>query len=504
MRGRHARRPAINHRSLLAPAVWVRATLVPGSRVGRRLAFIALVDAIGSGLYYTGAALFFTRYVGLSAGQVGTGLTIAGLAGLVFALPVGMLADRVGCGRVLIGLQLCRAVCYAAYCGVTGFGPFVVVAAFIGITDAATPPNHQAVVAAAVPADERVDTLAKVRAVRNIGFGVGALATTVAIAQGTRGAYLALVAANAVSFLLAAALLYAIGVTRTDVSVRPVARAPLTFRIPIRYACAAVLNGVLSVHTTLLAIAMPLWIAGHTKVPATLLGPLITANTVLAVLAQARVARPASQLAGALRAAGRAGLALAGFAVLMYLVAQSPGPLLAAGLAVAAVLFLTAGELLQSAAGWTVSHELAPAERRSQYLSTFQLGISVQAIAAPWLITRAVFPTPGGWLVFAAVVAVAGIGMRLVRARRAARHRLVTGAHGQVRPTVPSRVRRADPGRRRRDDAGAARLLNPSAGTGSRWATRNARGSDTGKIGAAVGRSGGRDHLERIGETSDG
>jgi dipeptide/tripeptide permease len=95
---------------------------------------------------------------------------------------------------------------------------------------------------------------------------------------------------------------------------------------------------------------------------------------------------------------------------------------------VAAVAFLTAGELLQSAAGWTVSHELAPPDSRSRYLSTFQLGISVQAIAAPWLITRAVFPTPGGWLIFAAVVAAAGIGMRLVRARRAGRHRAVRQA----------------------------------------------------------------------------
>jgi MFS family permease len=428
--------------------------LVPDSRIGRWLAFIALVDAIGSGLYYTGAALFFTRFVGLSVGQVGTGLTVAGLAGLLCALPAGMLADRVGCGRVLIGLQLSRAVCYLAYCSVTSFVPFVVIAAFIGITDAATPPNHQAVVVAAVSADERIDTLAKVRAVRNVGFGVGALATTLAIAQGTRVAYLALVAANAVSFLVAAALLYAIGVTRTDASVRA-ARAPLTFRVPIRYACAAVFNGVLSVHTTLLAIAMPLWIAGHTKVPATLLGPLITTNTVLAVVAQARVARRASQLASALRAAGRAGLALAGFAVLMHLAAWSSDPLLAAVLAVAGVLFLTAGELLQSAAGWTVSQELAPPERRSQYLSTFQLGISVQAIVAPWLITQAVFPSAGGWLIFAAVVAVAGIGMRLARARPAGRHHVVAGAAGQVRATAGGRARHPDRARRQRDLAAA-------------------------------------------------
>ncbi len=159
--------------------------LVPADRAGQQLSLIGFVDAIGTGMYYTGSALYFTRIVGLAPKAVGTGFAIGGLAGLILTVPVGMLADRVGAGRVLIALQLWRAACYIAFCLITNAVQFMVVAACIGVADGATPPNHQAVVAAMVPESRRVDTLAKVRAVRNAGFGAGALAATVAIGDGS-------------------------------------------------------------------------------------------------------------------------------------------------------------------------------------------------------------------------------------------------------------------------------------------------------------------------------
>lgn len=44
----------------------------------------------------TGSAVFFTQIVGLSAAQVGLGLTCAGIAAFLAALPMGKLVDRFG------------------------------------------------------------------------------------------------------------------------------------------------------------------------------------------------------------------------------------------------------------------------------------------------------------------------------------------------------------------------------------------------------------------------
>src|SRR3954470_9620047 len=95
--------------------------LLPEGRTARVLALASLVDATGTGLFLAGSALFFTRVVGLSVGQVGLGLSIAGIAGFACTLPLGALADRAGRRRSLVGLYLVRAAGYCAYILVTSF-----------------------------------------------------------------------------------------------------------------------------------------------------------------------------------------------------------------------------------------------------------------------------------------------------------------------------------------------------------------------------------------------
>jgi hypothetical protein len=152
----------------------------------------------------------------------------------------------------------------------------------------------------------------------------------------------------------------------------------------------------------------------RTKVPIGTFGLLFMLNTVMAVLLQARFARSADKLRGAVACAVLAGASLAAFGVIAYLMGQVHLVVLATLLAVAAAVMITFGEMWQSAAGWTISYELARPERRAQYLSTFQMGTVVQAAAAPWVLTHLVMPNPHGWLIFAAVIAVAGLAMAIV------------------------------------------------------------------------------------------
>jgi hypothetical protein len=185
-----------------------------------------------------------------------------------------------------------------------------------------------------------------------------------------------------------------------------------------------VLNGVLSVHMTVLALALPLWVSGHTSVPPVLLGPLVAGNTVLAVLLQARFARPAAQLSGALRCSRQAGTALAACTVALQLAGRVSSAVLACAATVVAVVLLTAAEMWQSSAGWTVSCELAPVAERGRYLATFQLGTSLQAVVAPMVVTGLVLPSRFGWLALGVVVLACGLAVPAVAVRRPApRHK---------------------------------------------------------------------------------
>jgi MFS family permease len=394
-------------------AASLRDRFLARQRIGRQLAGISLFGALGSGMYYASSALYFTTVVGLTAGQVGTGLSIAAAVGLAGQLPVGMLADRLRVGHVYIGTQVLRGLVFTGFCLVGSFAQFVAVAAFAGLTEAALPSLLQVIVGKTVPEADRVDTLAKVRAVRSVGFGLGALVATAAISQGSRAAFVTLVALNAASYFVIAAGLLRAGVGKVAVVADRSKRPTWRFLPDGRYVLTGLLSGVLWVHVTLLFVGMPLWFVRYTAMPKVFVGVLVAVNTVLAAVLASRFARSSSTVPGAARTALRAGLALAGFGIACQLARQPAATAEAVVLAFAAVILLSFAGLWQTASSWSLSFELADPDHQAAYLSTFQLGYSLQAVAAPWIITNVIFRVQGGWLLFSAVVVAAGALVRL-------------------------------------------------------------------------------------------
>ena len=392
------------------------------NRGGATLLTVGLVDSVGTGLYLAGSAIYFTRMVGLTPAQVGIGLSIAGLLGFLCQAPLGWLADQIGPRRLLIMLNVLRAIGFTAYIFVDSFPAFLAVAAVLGAPEQAVTPVYQALVERVVGTEHRLRFMARIRATFNIGFTAGALLAALALNIGTRPAFNAMFLADAVSFLFAALMLPRVKLlAETARAGARRARMNLTAVRDRRYLGVAAVNGVLTLHMSLLSVAMPLWVTLHTKAPASLVGLLLVVNTVLAVTLQVRATRGTDTVPGGARALRRAGMALALTCLLFALAAQLPLPLAIATLAAAAVA-LTAGELLQSAGGWALSYQLSPERNRAEYLATFNLGTGAQFVVGPTVVTIGVVGTGlPGWIalagVFVAVALLAG------RAAAAAQHR---------------------------------------------------------------------------------
>src|SRR5579862_1336905 len=79
----------------LNPAHALR-SLVPESRDERVYLLAALINIYGTGLIITAMTLYAIKVVHLTAARSGLALTIAGLVGLLAAMPMGRLADRRG------------------------------------------------------------------------------------------------------------------------------------------------------------------------------------------------------------------------------------------------------------------------------------------------------------------------------------------------------------------------------------------------------------------------
>src|SRR3954454_21453003 len=84
----------------------------------RRLSTQSVLSAFGDGVFLTGSAVFFTQIVGLSAAQVGLGLSIAGVATFTLAVPLGKLSDKHGAKRVWALSSLIEALLYLVWLGI--------------------------------------------------------------------------------------------------------------------------------------------------------------------------------------------------------------------------------------------------------------------------------------------------------------------------------------------------------------------------------------------------
>ncbi|MCO1596073.1 MFS transporter [Micromonospora sp. RHAY321] len=358
--------------------------LLPPPGPARTLTLGTLVKTVGRGLWLVSSALFLTRSVGLSPTQVGIGLTISALAGVLASAPSGYLADRIGPRGAQVGGLIVAGTLTAGLITVRSFAAFLVVGAATALADAVERGARGALIAGAIPADQRVHTRAYLRATTNVGISVGAVLGGFAIAADTRAGYVALILTAAAASLGAAAVFLRLP------TVAPVAaptHGPRLVALRDRpFLVFTLLDGLMSMHFSLLTIALPLWIAGHTRAPAWMISALTLVNTVLVVLLQVRAARSAVTLPGAARASRRAGVAIA-LACVLFAASGALPTAAAIGLLCCGSLVHVIGELWHSAAGWGISFGLAPADAQGQYQGTYGMGYELGKMLAPVVVT---------------------------------------------------------------------------------------------------------------------
>ncbi|MFD4204986.1 MFS transporter [Micromonospora tulbaghiae] len=380
--------------------------LLPEPGPSRTLAVSTLVNTVGRGTWLTASALFLTRSVGLSVTQVGVALTLTALVSLVASTPMGYLADRLGPRGLQMAALLASAGCTAALVGVRSFTGFLVVGVLMAVADAGTRGARGALIAGAVPPDQRVRTRAYLRAVTNVGISVGTVLAGFALAADTRGAYVTLILLDAATYVLAAAVLLRL----PPVPPMPApAHGPRLIALRDRpFLAFTVLDGLMSMHFSLINIALPLWIAGHTMAPNWLISACLLVNTVVVILFQVRASRGTEDLTGAGRAARRAGVLLA-VACALFAAGGGVPVAVAVPLLLAGALVHVVGELWHAAAGWGISFGLAPAHAHGQYQGAYGMGMQLGSMVAPLVVTTlAIGWGVPGWLVLGVVFLLLG------------------------------------------------------------------------------------------------
>jgi Major Facilitator Superfamily len=328
--------------------------------------------------------------------------------GLLTAVPVGALADRYGPRRVLVVVSLWRS----RLCGfplVHDLAGFLLVVCLLGVVQNTAAPLEQALVGRVVARDDRVRTMAIMRAVRNVGFTVGALMGTLALGLDTRPAYVAIVVVNALSFVALAAMAATL---REPTSAGAALRRPSPFRVLRDPAVSAARSAQRDADD-------PLDIAERGRAGLDRRALKRAASRHRAAVDRQHGARGALSGPGQSRSrhdCGRCGTHALWWPRSRRLLRDPRRRAVPAGRgrgrdADGGNDRAHTGELFQSAGGWGLSYELAREGDEAAYLSVFWLGYGIQQVIAPVLVAAVVVAGASGWLALGAFLALIGLAV---------------------------------------------------------------------------------------------
>jgi MFS family permease len=382
--------------------------LLPTSGPARGLAAATLVNSIGTGAFAATCTIYYVHVVGLSIAKVGTGLALAGCAGLLMGIPSGHLADRVGAKQVFVTLTVVQGSAIAGYAVIATWPQFVIASAVAIGAERAVAGVRNAFIASVVVGTDRVGVRAYLRSVSNAGSSLGAGAASLVLLADTPAAFRVLLLFDAATCYLCAILV--LRIRSAPAAPGDVAGRQTGWLIrERRFLTMAAAQAILSLHTSVLTIAVPLWIVTRTEQPKVTIAILLTASTAGAVLLQVPVSKRAGTPRGAARAAWQAGGYLAA-GCLAFPCTATGGRWAAAVLLAAGGAARLVGELLQAASGWAMSFTATPPGQAGLYQSTYSTAYSVATMAGPAVCTAVVAaPGPIGWFALAAIFAIAGI-----------------------------------------------------------------------------------------------
>jgi hypothetical protein len=359
------------------------AFLIPEPGPRRVYALSVLVGTCGFGLITTAMTLYATRVVHLSPAKTGLGLSIAGLAGLLAAIPMGDLADRRGPRAMVRGAMLVQCLAAICYLLVHNFAAFVIVSTIDMLALNANMAADGALLRR-VGGEDAAGYRASTQALANLGIALGVFGCGIAVQINTANAYRSLFAGNAVAILASLTIL------RRLPRYQPLPKPPAGPRWGALadgpFVAYTALGGLMFIQFFVASLLLPLWIVDHTHAPRWTIALVVLLNTVFVVLLQVRVSQRVETLHDG-------GLALRKAGVLFFVSCSAMG--LAAGLpGWAALLLLVAavavhawGELWHTAGSFALDFGLAPEHAQGQYQGLAGIGRGAGQAAAPVLLT---------------------------------------------------------------------------------------------------------------------
>jgi MFS family permease len=380
------------YRSSLVPSIGRTAWLALG---------INMLSCLGSGLTMPFLIVYLHAVRGFSLPQAGFALAAIGVVGLVTTPATGGLIDRIGALPTFVSGLLTGGLGIAFFTLATTLPLAYAAAAVYGFASGLMWNGFVTFLIQLVPSSERGSVFALRYMSANVAFGAGALITGWVTVGESTGAYVAILLADAASYLLFAITLMVLGSglrappassTPGTPEPDPGARAPqerISYRQVLRDRA---LLGALLVNSLLMVFAIAqtnstfaAWVTGAGEGSSRVVGLAFALNIAVLLLAQLPVIRWSR---GRSRLRGAAGAAV--FFAAAWMVLALPALIGLTGIArdalmIASLGVFALGEATLSPTLPALINDLAPERLRGRYNAIFNLSNQVGPVLAPSL-----------------------------------------------------------------------------------------------------------------------
>ncbi|GAA4369306.1 MFS transporter [Nocardioides caricicola] len=386
----------------------------PPSPLAGRLSAQSLLFALGDGTFLTGSAVFFTVIVGLSAAEVGLGLTLAGIAAFLAAVPMGKLVDRFGPKRMWAVSAVGQAAMFSVWPFIDDFQGYLLMAVGMEVIGTLGGAAHGAYTIDVLPADERVKSRAYMYSALNVGFTLGALVGGVALAFDSDDLLQAIPWFTAAVFIVNAVAIVRLPNASHDERSPEERRVKVPGPGPLRnpgWLLTTFLVGVGWTNQVLLHLVIPLWLVQETDAPHVLLAFLFGTNTVMCIFLPMAASRGVRDVPTALRAVHLSATFFVLSCVITLATHDTVGWMTIALVWIGHVT-VTGAELYLSAASWALEAELMDPRQRGAYQGAAELTMTAGKVWAPAVFTfLAMSWGAAGWLVIASIIVLATVAM---------------------------------------------------------------------------------------------
>ena len=362
-------------------------------------------------MFHTVGIIYFSFVVGFGAHKVALAFTIGAALSLAVSVPAGHLADLISPKIISIISFTLQGLILGAQIFTKTWSIFVLLVTLECLVERFGQNARMAYISQVGEGQKRVEARAYMRAVTNLGIGMGTLVAGIALAINTAFAYKTLIAIDALTFLLAAIAYNKVPALTPKLNQSE--RFDWSVLKDRRYLIATLLNGCFTIHFLVQNVAIPVWVVQETNAPRWMISFIMLLNTIAIVLFQVSSSRKATDLNQAVRLFQKASFYIA-VASLIYALSHGVNAIVASLLMLIGMVVHVAGELAGSNAVWMIAMELADQRRQGAYQGIWAMGIDLTDMIGPSLLVALVIGIGQfGWVILALWFVIVGIAMRI-------------------------------------------------------------------------------------------